>query len=136
DLDDQRELLREVLSLSQRVGARLREDGFRTRTVTLKIRLRRLSSPPARGRGRCSPPSPVPADGFGSSAWPRPAWCRRGRSSSRCCAANGGAMSNAPWIGSIDGSGRARPCLRPCSNAAANADRPALARQASLEGPS
>jgi DNA polymerase-4 len=39
DLDDQRELLREVLSLSQRVAARLREDGFRTRTVTLKIRL-------------------------------------------------------------------------------------------------
>jgi DNA polymerase IV len=39
DLDDPRELLRELLSLSQRVGARLREDGFRTRTVTLKIRL-------------------------------------------------------------------------------------------------
>jgi DNA polymerase IV len=39
DLDDRRELLREVLSLSQRVAARLREDGFRTRTVTLKIRL-------------------------------------------------------------------------------------------------
>ena len=39
DLDDQRELLREVLSLSQRVAARLREDGFRARTVTLKIRL-------------------------------------------------------------------------------------------------
>jgi len=39
DLDDPRELLRELLSLSQRVAARLREDGFRTRTVTLKIRL-------------------------------------------------------------------------------------------------
>ena len=39
DLDEQRELLREVLSLSQRVAARLREDGFRARTVTLKIRL-------------------------------------------------------------------------------------------------
>jgi DNA polymerase-4 len=39
DLDDQRELLREVLSLSQKVAARLREDGFRARTVTLKIRL-------------------------------------------------------------------------------------------------
>jgi DNA polymerase IV len=39
DLDNQRELLREVLSLSQRVAARLREDGFRARTVTLKIRL-------------------------------------------------------------------------------------------------
>ena len=39
DLDDPRELLRELLSLSQRVAARLREDGFGTRTVTLKIRL-------------------------------------------------------------------------------------------------
>lgn len=39
DLDDEEELLREVLSLSQRVGARLREDGYRTRTVTLKVRL-------------------------------------------------------------------------------------------------
>ena len=39
DLDDRRELLREVLSLSQRVAARLREDGYRARTVTLKIRL-------------------------------------------------------------------------------------------------
>jgi len=39
DLDDERELLREVLALSQRVGARLREDGYRARTVTLKVRL-------------------------------------------------------------------------------------------------
>ena len=39
DLDDTRELLRELLSLSQRVAARLREDGFRTRRITLKIRL-------------------------------------------------------------------------------------------------
>jgi DNA polymerase-4 len=39
DLDDERELLREILALSQRVAARLREDGYRTRTVTLKVRL-------------------------------------------------------------------------------------------------
>ena len=39
DLDDEGELLREALALSQRVGARLREDGYRARTVTLKIRL-------------------------------------------------------------------------------------------------
>lgn len=39
DLDDRGELLREVLALSQRVGARLREDGYRARTVTLKVRL-------------------------------------------------------------------------------------------------
>jgi DNA polymerase-4 len=39
DLDDHDELLREILALSQRVGARLREDGYRARTVTLKVRL-------------------------------------------------------------------------------------------------
>jgi DNA polymerase-4 len=39
DLDDERELLREILALSQKVGARLREDGYRARTVTLKVRL-------------------------------------------------------------------------------------------------
>jgi DNA polymerase-4 len=39
DLDDERELLREILALSQRVGARLRQDGYRARTVTLKVRL-------------------------------------------------------------------------------------------------
>jgi DNA polymerase IV len=39
DLDDDDELLREILALSQRVGARLREDGYRARTVTLKVRL-------------------------------------------------------------------------------------------------
>ena len=39
DLDDERELLREALALSQKVAARLREDGYRARTVTLKIRL-------------------------------------------------------------------------------------------------
>lgn len=39
DLDDERELLREALALSQRVAARLREDGYRARTITLKVRL-------------------------------------------------------------------------------------------------
>ncbi|MGH2636743.1 MAG: DNA polymerase IV [Actinomycetota bacterium] len=39
DLDDEEELLREILALSQRVGARLRADGYRARTVTLKVRL-------------------------------------------------------------------------------------------------
>jgi DNA polymerase-4 len=39
DLDDEAELLREILALSQRVGARLRDDGYRARTVTLKVRL-------------------------------------------------------------------------------------------------
>lgn len=39
DLDADEDLLREILALSQRVGSRLREDGYRCRTVVLKIRL-------------------------------------------------------------------------------------------------
>jgi DNA polymerase-4 len=39
DLDDDIEIMRELLHLSGRVAARLREDGFRARTVTLKARL-------------------------------------------------------------------------------------------------
>ena len=39
DLDDDAELLREILALSQKVAARLREDGYRGRTITLKVRL-------------------------------------------------------------------------------------------------
>ena len=39
DLDDEGEILRELLALSGRVAARLREDGYRARTVTLKVRL-------------------------------------------------------------------------------------------------
>ena len=39
DLDDTGEILRELLHLSGRVAARLRDDGYRARTVTLKVRL-------------------------------------------------------------------------------------------------
>jgi DNA polymerase-4 len=39
DLDDEGEILRELLALSAKVAARLREDGYRARTVTLKARL-------------------------------------------------------------------------------------------------
>jgi DNA polymerase IV len=39
DLDDTEEILRELLHLSGRVAARLRDDGYRSRTVTLKVRL-------------------------------------------------------------------------------------------------
>jgi DNA polymerase-4 len=39
DLDDDGEILRELLHLSGRVAVRLREDGYRARTVTLKARL-------------------------------------------------------------------------------------------------
>lgn len=39
DLDDDEEILRELLHLSARVAARLREDGYRARTVSLKARL-------------------------------------------------------------------------------------------------
>jgi DNA polymerase-4 len=39
DLDDDEWILRELLALSGRVASRLREDGYRARTVTLKARL-------------------------------------------------------------------------------------------------
>ncbi|MGE5227446.1 MAG: DNA polymerase IV [Planctomycetaceae bacterium] len=39
DLDDDGEILRELLHLSGRVAARVRADGYRARTVTLKVRL-------------------------------------------------------------------------------------------------
>jgi DNA polymerase-4 len=39
DLDAPEDLLREILALSYKVAARLREDGYRARTVTLKVRL-------------------------------------------------------------------------------------------------
>ena len=39
DLDDEAEIRRELLALAGRVGSRLREDGYRARTVTLKARL-------------------------------------------------------------------------------------------------
>lgn len=39
DLDAPEEVEREILSLSHRVAARLRADGYRARTVTLKLRL-------------------------------------------------------------------------------------------------
>ena len=39
DLDHDDEILRELLALSHKVASRLREDGYRARTVTLKARL-------------------------------------------------------------------------------------------------
>ena len=39
DLDDDDHVLREILRLSHRVASRLRSEGFRARTVTLKVRL-------------------------------------------------------------------------------------------------
>jgi DNA polymerase-4 len=44
DIDDQKVLMREVLALSHRVAARLREEGFRARTVVLKVRLANFST--------------------------------------------------------------------------------------------
>jgi DNA polymerase-4 len=44
DLDDPQEILREILSLSHRVAARLRADGYRARTITLKLRLPSFST--------------------------------------------------------------------------------------------
>jgi DNA polymerase-4 len=44
DLDDDEALLREILALSRRVAARLREDGYRARTIVLKVRLATFST--------------------------------------------------------------------------------------------
>ncbi|HEX2069887.1 MAG TPA: DNA polymerase IV [Actinomycetota bacterium] len=44
DLDHPDEILREILALSHRVAARLRADGYRARTVTLKLRLPSFST--------------------------------------------------------------------------------------------
>ncbi len=44
DLEDRGEVLRELLRLSHRVAARLRADGYRARTVTVKFRLPSFST--------------------------------------------------------------------------------------------
>ncbi len=44
DLEDPREISRELLRLSHRVAARLRADGYRARTVTVKFRLPSFST--------------------------------------------------------------------------------------------
>jgi DNA polymerase-4 len=44
DLDDQEDIHREILSLSHRVAARLRSDGYKARTITLKLRLPSFST--------------------------------------------------------------------------------------------
>ena len=60
DLDAEADLLREALGLSHKVAARLRDDGFRARTVTLKIRLANFTT---LSRSRTLPaPTDVAAD--------------------------------------------------------------------------
>ena len=44
DLDDPDRIFREILALSHRVASRLRADGYRARTVTLKLRLPSFST--------------------------------------------------------------------------------------------
>jgi DNA polymerase-4 len=44
DLDHEEAILREILSLSHRVATRLRADGYRARTITLKLRLPSFST--------------------------------------------------------------------------------------------
>ncbi|MBI4261866.1 MAG: DNA polymerase IV [Actinobacteria bacterium] len=44
DQSEEETILREVLALSRRVAARLREDGYRARTVVLKVRLANFST--------------------------------------------------------------------------------------------
>ena len=116
DLDDMDEILRELLHLSGRVAARLRDDGYRARTVTLKVRLAnfttltRARTLPGRDRRRRRPvshgrravpgaarrrPAGAPAGRAGVGAAGR-----RAPNSSRCCAASGGATSSERSIAS------------------------------------
>ncbi|MFN2543142.1 MAG: DNA polymerase IV [Actinomycetota bacterium] len=44
DLDDEVRILRELLGLARRVGARLRKDGYEARTVSIKVRLANFST--------------------------------------------------------------------------------------------
>jgi DNA polymerase-4 len=44
DLDLEADIVREILSLSHRVASRLRSDGYRARTITLKLRLPSFST--------------------------------------------------------------------------------------------
>jgi DNA polymerase-4 len=44
DLDDDEEILRQILDLARRVGARLRKEGHEARTVVLKVRLANFST--------------------------------------------------------------------------------------------
>ena len=119
DLDDEREILRELLALSGKVAARLREDGYRARTVTLKARLANFTTlTRSRTRGRPHRPrrGPVPDvselyralpgcdGGSGSSGSRRAASSRRGRSSWRSCIPSAGGTSSGPWTGSSGGS--------------------------------
>jgi len=66
DLDDEREILRELLALSGRVAARLREDGYRARTITLKARLANFTTL-TRSRTRTDP-TDLGADLYGTVA--------------------------------------------------------------------
>ncbi len=63
DLDDPDQILREILSLSHRVASRLRAEGYRARTVTLKLRLPSFAT---LTRSRTLPaPTETAADIFG-----------------------------------------------------------------------
>ena len=66
DLDAEEDLLREALALSHRVAARLREDGYRARTVTLKVRLANFTTL-TRSR-TLSAPTDLAADLYGVAA--------------------------------------------------------------------
>jgi len=59
DLDEDEWLLREILALSGRVGQRLRAEGYRARTVTLKIRLANFTT---LTRSRTGPPTDIATD--------------------------------------------------------------------------
>ena len=126
DLDDDETLLRELLALAGKVASRLRADGYRARTVTMKVRLATFATltrsktladatdvgadlyHTVAGLYRALPGERrrVPA----ARACRRAASCPPAPSSSPCSAGSAGATWSGPSIGSSVGSGGARRC--------------------------
>ena len=105
DVDDDETLLQELLALSGKVGSSLRADGYRARTVTMKVRLatfttltrsKTLTDATDVGADLYHTVAdlyrPCPGSGGGSacSACRPAAWSPPGPSSSRCSEGNGG----------------------------------------------
>ena len=131
DLDDEDEILRELLALSGRVAARLREDGYRSRTVTLKVRLANFTTL-TRSRTQTDPtdlgadlhriaselyraPPGIEAPGPAAGRPGGRAGLRGRPAAGASCARNAGTTWSAPSIASSAVSARARRAPRASS---------------------
>ena len=84
DLDDDEEILRELLALTGRVASRLRADGYRARTVTLKARLATFTT--LTRSKTMADPTDVGADLYQTVADALPRACRGSGGASGCWA--------------------------------------------------